>query len=171
MVTKGVRITGGVRRFAKDGCERSKAESRLPKIISAPPPPKTRLLTGQGHSSEEQKWNRDCQLDRVTSSAEAALAALHVMTAPRMPKAVYIDDVMERAASLLKQQLNNTVYPEYDPVYRNPSTSGKKKGSKGKVLRAAAVVGWLVGWLVQKFSEVRWSRLVDCKVEFDSLLR
>ncbi|XP_076811579.1 nipped-B-like protein A isoform X2 [Clavelina lepadiformis] len=86
-------------------------------------------LKPKGNSPEEQKWNRECRLDRVNSATEAALTAMNIMTAKYMPKAVYLDDVMDRAAQLLRQQLNNTIYPEYDLVYKGTS-SQKKKGQK-----------------------------------------
>lgn len=47
------------------------------------------------------------------------------MTSPSMPKAVFIEDVIERSLQLLRFQLENTIYPEYDPVYKVPC---KKKG-------------------------------------------
>lgn len=85
----------------------------------------------QGNTAEEQKWNRECRLERVYRSTEAAMTVMYIMTARHMPKAVYIDDVIERTVQLLRQQLVNTIYPEYDPVYKTPSMTHKKKGSKG----------------------------------------
>lgn len=35
-----------------------------------------------------------------------------------MPKAVYIEDVIERILQYTKFHLQNTLYPQYDPVYR-----------------------------------------------------
>ena len=95
----------------------------------------------QGNSAEEQKWNRDCQLDRVGRSTEAAMTVMNVMTARSMPKAVYIDDVIERTVQLLRQQLTNTIYPEYDPVYKSPAHS-KKKGAKGNKLLLTSYLGF-----------------------------
>uniref|UniRef100_H2ZDM6 Nipped-B protein n=1 Tax=Ciona savignyi TaxID=51511 RepID=H2ZDM6_CIOSA len=84
-----------------------------------------------GNTAEEQRWNRDNQLGRVATATDAALTAMNIMTAPYMPKAVYLDDVMERSAQLLCRQLANTIFPEYDLVYKVPSST-KKKGVKGK---------------------------------------
>ena len=71
-------------------------------------------------------------MDRVSRSIEAAMTVMNIMTARSMPKAVYIDDVIERTVQLLRNQLTSTIYPEYDPVYKIPS-QGKKKGAKGNV--------------------------------------
>lgn len=57
-------------------------------------------------------------MERVTKSADACLTALNVMTSARMPKAVYIEDVIERVLQYTKFHLQNTLYPQYDPVYR-----------------------------------------------------
>ncbi len=40
------------------------------------------------------------------------------MTSENMPKEVFIEDVIDRIAQLTKYQLTNTIYPEFDPVYR-----------------------------------------------------
>ena len=69
---------------------------------------------------EERLW-RDLIMERVTKSADACLTALNIMTSSRMPKAVYIEDVIERVLQYTKFHLQNTLYPQYDPVYRvNP---------------------------------------------------
>lgn len=57
-------------------------------------------------------------MERVTKSADACLTALNVMTSAHMPKAVYIEDVIERVLQYTKFHLQNTLYPQYDPVYR-----------------------------------------------------
>lgn len=66
---------------------------------------------------EERLW-RDLIMERVAKSADACLTALHIMTSPRMPKAVYMEDVIERLLQYTKYHLQNTLYPQYDPVYR-----------------------------------------------------
>lgn len=57
-------------------------------------------------------------MERVTKSADACLTALNIMTSTHMPKAVYIEDVIERVLQYTKFHLQNTLYPQYDPVYR-----------------------------------------------------
>lgn len=57
-------------------------------------------------------------MERVTKSADACLTALNIMTSGHMPKAVYIEDVIERVLQYTKFHLQNSLYPQYDPVYR-----------------------------------------------------
>lgn len=73
----------------------------------------------QDHDAEDEErlW-RDLIMERVTKSADACLTALNIMTSARMPKAVYIEDVIERVLQYTKFHLQNTLYPQYDPVYR-----------------------------------------------------
>lgn len=66
---------------------------------------------------EERLW-RELIMERVTKSADACLTALNVMTAAHMPKAVYIEDVIERVLQYIKFHLQNSLYPQYDPAYR-----------------------------------------------------
>ena len=57
---------------------------------------------------------------------DAALVALYVMTSKKMPKEVYLEDVIERLVRMTKVQLQHTIYPEYDPVYRvDPKNKSK----------------------------------------------
>jgi cohesin loading factor subunit SCC2 len=73
---------------------------------------------------EEQRLWRELTMERVMRSMDAALTATYIMSAKNMPKQVYIEDVIERILLFGKFQLQNTIYPEFDPVYR----IDKKKG-------------------------------------------
>lgn len=65
-------------------------------------------------------------MDRVMRSMDASLTALSVMTGRNMPKQVYLEDVIERIILYAKFQLHNTIYPEFDPVYKiDPKAKGK----------------------------------------------
>lgn len=66
-------------------------------------------------------------MERVTKSADACLTALNIMTSAHMPKAVYIEDVIERVLQYTKFHLQNTLYPQYDPVYRVDPHGGEDK--------------------------------------------
>ncbi|GCB82713.1 hypothetical protein scyTo_0022069, partial [Scyliorhinus torazame] len=80
---------------------------------------KLSTLFNHDHETEdEEKLWRELILERVTKSADACLTALNIMTSPNMSKAVYIDDVIERVIQFTKFHLQNTLYPQYDPVYR-----------------------------------------------------
>ncbi|NXJ04395.1 NIPBL protein, partial [Odontophorus gujanensis] len=80
---------------------------------------------------EERLW-RDLIMERVTKSADACLTAINIMTSPNMPKAVYIEDVIERVIQYTKFHLQNTLYPQYDPVYRLDPLGGGVLSSKAK---------------------------------------
>ncbi|NXM06082.1 NIPBL protein, partial [Tyrannus savana] len=68
----------------------------------------------------------------LTKSADACLTAINIMTSPNMPKAVYIEDVIERVIQYTKFHLQNTLYPQYDPVYRVDPHGGGVLSSKAK---------------------------------------
>lgn len=88
------------------------------------------LSVPQDHDVEdEEKLWRDLIMERVTKSADACLTALNIMTSAHMPKAVYIEDVIERVLQFTKFHLQNTLYPQYDPVYRVDPHGGKEKTS------------------------------------------
>ncbi len=59
--------------------------------------------------------------ERVLRAVEAALAALHILTAQNMPKRAYLEEVIERIVQLARFQLQHSIYPAYDPVYRTES--------------------------------------------------
>lgn len=82
----------------------------------------------QDHDAEdEEKLWRDLIMERVTKSADACLTALNIMTSTHMPKAVYIEDVIERVLQYTKFHLQNTLYPQYDPVYRVDPHGGERQ--------------------------------------------
>ena len=61
---------------------------------------------------------REAVRDRVLRSTEAALAILHINTAPNMPRNVHQEESLEQLISVTKFHLENNIYPEFDPVYR-----------------------------------------------------
>ncbi|XP_060046943.1 nipped-B-like protein isoform X2 [Erinaceus europaeus] len=89
------------------------------------------LLNHNDTEEEERLW-RDLIMERVTKSADACLTAVNIMTSPNMPKAVYIEDVIERVIQYTKFHLQNTLYPQYDPVYRLDPHGGGLLSSKAK---------------------------------------
>ncbi|XP_042343507.1 nipped-B-like protein A isoform X1 [Plectropomus leopardus] len=91
----------------------------------------TMMNHDQDAEDEEKLW-RDLIMERVTKSADACLTALNIMTSTHMPKAVYIEDVIERVLQYTKFHLQNTLYPQYDPVYRVDPHGGGLLSSKAK---------------------------------------
>uniref|UniRef100_A0A672N8B3 Nipped-B protein n=1 Tax=Sinocyclocheilus grahami TaxID=75366 RepID=A0A672N8B3_SINGR len=94
-----------------------KVQSILEKNIQDGAKLSTLMNHDNDRDDEERLW-RDLIMERVTKSADACLMALNIMTSARMPKAVYIEDVIERVVQYAKFHLQNTLYPQYDPVYR-----------------------------------------------------
>ncbi|XP_028916789.1 nipped-B-like protein isoform X1 [Ornithorhynchus anatinus] len=90
------------------------------------------LLNHNNDTEEEERLWRDLIMERVTKSADACLTAINIMTSPNMPKAVYIEDVIERVIQYTKFHLQNTLYPQYDPVYRVDPHGGGLLSSKAK---------------------------------------
>ncbi|XP_039532073.1 nipped-B-like protein B isoform X2 [Pimephales promelas] len=108
-----------------------KVQSILEKNIQDGAKLSTLLNHGNDRDDEERLW-RDLIMERVTKSADACLTALNIMTSARMPKAVYIEDVIERVVQYTKFHLQNTLYPQYDPVYRVNPHGGGTLSSKAK---------------------------------------
>ncbi|XP_032062792.1 nipped-B-like protein isoform X1 [Aythya fuligula] len=90
------------------------------------------LLNHNNDTEDEERLWRDLIMERVTKSADACLTAINIMTSPNMPKAVYIEDVIERVIQYTKFHLQNTLYPQYDPVYRVDPHGGGILSSKAK---------------------------------------
>uniref|UniRef100_A0A8C2HPH8 Nipped-B protein n=1 Tax=Cyprinus carpio TaxID=7962 RepID=A0A8C2HPH8_CYPCA len=108
-----------------------KVQSILEKNIQDGAKLSTLINHGSDRDDEERLW-RDLIMERVTKSADACLTALNIMTSARMPKAVYIEDVIERVVQYTKFHLQNTLYPQYDPVYRVNPHGGGTLSSKAK---------------------------------------
>ncbi|KAM4576412.1 nipped-B-like protein A isoform 2-T3 [Odontesthes bonariensis] len=92
----------------------------------------TTLMNHDHDAEDEERLWRDLIMERVTKSADACLTALNIMTSLHMPKAVYIEDVIERVLQYTKFHLQNTLYPQYDPVYRVDPHGGGLLSSKAK---------------------------------------
>ncbi|KAF4108355.1 hypothetical protein G5714_011114 [Onychostoma macrolepis] len=108
-----------------------KVQSILEKNIQDGSKLSTLMNLDNDRDDEERLW-RDLIMERVTKSADACLTALNIMTSARMPKAVYIEDVIERVVQYTKFHLQNTLYPQYDPVYRVDPHGGGTLSSKAK---------------------------------------
>ena len=59
--------------------------------------------------------------ERVMRAAECAITAMNIMTSTNMSKRVYLDDVIDRIAIFIRFQLQKTIYPSFDPVYKEIS--------------------------------------------------
>merc|ERR1719300_844518 len=59
--------------------------------------------------------------ERVNRAADCAICAMNIMTSHNMNKRVYLDDVIDRIAQFIRFQLQKTIYPSFDPVYKELS--------------------------------------------------
>ena len=65
-------------------------------------------------------------MERILRSFDAALLVLYIMTAPQMPKKVYMEEIIELIVSLTRYNLQHNIFPEYDPLYKiEPDSKGK----------------------------------------------
>ena len=87
-------------------------------------------------------------MERVQRAVDASLISLHIMTSSNMPKTVYLEDVIDRIIVFMKFQLQNTIYPSFDPVYRIDSkrktetfnSGGRKKRGHTKEVREKSIL-------------------------------
>uniref|UniRef100_A0A4W4GC33 Nipped-B protein n=1 Tax=Electrophorus electricus TaxID=8005 RepID=A0A4W4GC33_ELEEL len=131
----------------------------------------TLMNPGNEGEDEERLW-RDLIMERVTKSADACLSALHIMTSPHMPKAVYIEDVIERLLQFTKFHLQNTLYPQYDPVYRLDPKGGSILSSKVKRARCCTAKQRVIVMLYNKVCDVlsNISELLDIQLLTDTTI-
>ncbi|XP_037548031.1 nipped-B-like protein B [Nematolebias whitei] len=100
------------------------------------------LMSHDNDSMDEERLWRDLIMERVTKSADACLTALNIMTSPRMPKVVYIEDIIERVLQFTKFHLQSTLYPQYDSAYRSGggTHTSKSKRAKSSIHKQKVVV-------------------------------
>ena len=77
-------------------------------------------------------WRESAQ-DHILRSADSALVILHIITAPKMPKKVHLEESVDQVLALTKFHLEKNVYPQFDPVY--------KSESKGEHVGKHSVIG------------------------------
>ncbi|XP_074021484.1 nipped-B-like protein [Numenius arquata] len=112
------------------------------------------LLNHNNDTEDEERLWRDLIMERVTKSADACLTAVNIMTSPNMPKAVYIEDVIERVIQYTKFHLQNTLYPQYDPVYRVDPHGGGVLSSKAKRAKCSTHKQRVIVMLYNKVCDV-----------------
>lgn len=84
---------------------------------------------------------RELARDRILRSADAALIILHIITAPNIPKKVYMEESVDQVMALTKFHLGNNVYPQFDPVYR-----AENKGTYISKRACLQSIGTKVSW-------------------------
>uniref|UniRef100_A0A8C9ZE56 Nipped-B protein n=1 Tax=Sander lucioperca TaxID=283035 RepID=A0A8C9ZE56_SANLU len=135
----------------------------------------SKLSTMMSHdhdAEDEEKLWRDLIMERVTKSADACLTALNIMTSSHMPKAVYIEDVIERVLQYTKYHLQNTLYPQYDPVYRVDPHGGGLLSSKAKRAKCSTHKQRVIVMLYNKVCDIvsNMSELLEIQLLTDTTI-
>ncbi|XP_065906128.1 nipped-B-like protein [Dysidea avara] len=86
------------------------------------------------HCDEDPRMWKELGKERILRSCEATLVILFIATSPQVPKQVQMEEAFETIITMTKFQLENNVYPEFDPVYR-VDPSGKESGLLPKLKR------------------------------------
>ncbi|XP_029115450.1 nipped-B-like protein A isoform X4 [Scleropages formosus] len=130
------------------------------------------LINHDNDTEDEERLWRDLIMERVTKSADACLTALHIMTSAHMPKAVYIEDVIERVLQFTKFHLQNTLYPQYDPVYRVDPHGGGVLSSKAKRAKCSTHKQRVIVMLYNKVCDIvsNISELLDIQLLTDTTI-
>uniref|UniRef100_A0A8C1QV05 Nipped-B protein n=1 Tax=Cyprinus carpio TaxID=7962 RepID=A0A8C1QV05_CYPCA len=130
------------------------------------------LVNHDNDGEDEERLWRDLIMERVTKSADACLTALNIMTSSHMPKAVYIEDVIERVLQYTKFHLQNTLYPQYDPVYRVDPKGGSLLSSKAKRAKCSTAKQRVIIMLYNKVCEVvsNISELLEIQLMTDTTI-
>ncbi|XP_051518111.1 nipped-B-like protein A isoform X2 [Myxocyprinus asiaticus] len=130
------------------------------------------LMNLDNEGEDEERLWRDLIMERVTKSADACLTALNIMTSSHMPKAVYIEDVIERILQYTKFHLQNTLYPQYDPVYRVNPKGGSMLSSKAKRAKCSTAKQRVIIMLYNKVCDVvsNISELLEIQLMTDTTI-
>ncbi|XP_063051762.1 nipped-B-like protein A isoform X2 [Engraulis encrasicolus] len=130
------------------------------------------MINPDNDTEDEERMWRVLIMERVTKSADACLTALNIMTSPHMPKAVYMEDVIERTVQYTKFHLHNTLYPQYDPVYRIDPQGGGMLTYKAKRARCSTSKQRVIIMLYNKVCDVvsSISELVDIQLLTDTTI-
>lgn len=67
--------------------------------------------------------------EKLLKASDCSIVSLIIMTSAQMPKEVVIEDIIEQIALFVKLQLSETIFPFYDPVYKQPSVPVSGTGS------------------------------------------
>ncbi|UJR14694.1 hypothetical protein I4U23_001687 [Adineta vaga] len=104
---------------------------RIKQGIEMSPILKHDINDDQNDGEEERIW-RDLVFERLTMCANACEISLNIMTTDNMPKEILIEHVIEHTSLFIKAQLAKTIFPEYDPLYRNDNHSKDPSLTKQK---------------------------------------
>uniref|UniRef100_T1JC53 Nipped-B protein n=1 Tax=Strigamia maritima TaxID=126957 RepID=T1JC53_STRMM len=125
------------------------------------------------HDEEEGRLWLELTMERVMRSVDASLTALYILTSVNMPKQVYLEEVIERVVAFVKYNLQNTIYPVFDPVYRIDSKNkGLRREYKQKRAKAREVKHKSLIQLYNKLHELvgLLAELLDIQIMTDTVV-
>jgi cohesin loading factor subunit SCC2 len=85
---------------------------------------------------ENDKVFREILTEKLFRALDCSIIALIIMTSPKIPKELIVEDLIEQIVAFTKLNLNQVIYPFYDPVYKPASntSSDSKSNLKRKLL-------------------------------------
>jgi cohesin loading factor subunit SCC2 len=72
----------------------------------------------EDNEDDSRQW-LELTTESINRGVLSSLTALHILTSQSMPKRVYLEDLIDRIVIFSKYQLQNTIFPTFDPVYRS----------------------------------------------------
>ena len=101
----------------------------------------TALFPPKG-KKEDNDTSRSDRIASINCALEAGLCVMYVLTAPEVSPSIISDTVIERTLELVRFQLSNSIYPEFDPVYRSSLKikSDKQKRAQNKITNHSSSV-------------------------------
>ena len=68
---------------------------------------------------QDDDLSRQERIVAINCALEAGLCVMYVLTSPDISPSLIADNVIDRTIELVRFQLNHSIYPEFDPVYRS----------------------------------------------------
>ena len=90
-------------------------------------------------------------------SCEASLVILFIATSPQVPKQVQMEETFESIVNMTKFQLENNVFPEFDPVYK-VDPSGKGIDMYEFLIISCYLLSISRKWFVTKSQTEKWHK-------------
>lgn len=98
---------------------------------------------GEKEREDEKNMSRQERIAAINCALEAGLSVMYVLTAKDLSGSLLSDNVIERVIELCRFQLQNTIYPEFDPVYRTNGVkvkSDRQKRAQNKITNHSSSV-------------------------------
>lgn len=96
----------------------------------------------------------DLVMERINRSTDASLTVLYITTSPNMSTTLFLEDILERVVAFAKFQIQNTVYPVFDPVYRIDPRGKDSSGASIKQKRAHSSQRVRDKWVLQLYNKL-----------------